>query len=237
MQDKPTAETVADSLIDEIREGVIADGAVLPAERELCERFSTSRPTIRAALMRMQSRGFASRETARRPRAKRPSIASVFDAAGESIRELFGGPESNAYLDQVRQFIEVGAVRTAAQDASNIQIAQIHAALQAGYEALCDDLAFARADADFHRAIVSVVQNPIILELHDRFVFQLVASRPVEPDQLEKNEQSYEEHRRIYEAIVDNDVDAAMTIMDRHLARSYKARLTPPKKLQARSEV
>lgn len=233
---KQRSDRIAEELISDIRNAVIEEGSPLPAERQLCERFSTSRPTVRAAFMTMQARGYANLSAARRPRATKPSIGRVFETAGESLRELLGTTSSSAYLDQVRQFIEMGAVRAAAQDASNIQIAQIHAALEAGYDALGDDEAFASADAAFHRSIVAVIQNPIILELHDRFVLNLVTSRPTPGEQVPRNRKSYEEHRQIYEAIVDNDSEMAMSIMEGHLARSYRASLARPKKLTTSPE-
>ena len=225
---RPTADTVAEALIDEIRNGSIEYGTALPPERQLCERFATSRPTIRAALVKMQARGFASLETSKRPRAMKPSISSIFQTTGENLQDLLGRTNSHAYLEQVRQFIEVGAVRSAAQDATNLQVAHIHAALEQGFAALKDDIAFGKADAAFHRAIVSVVQNPIILELHDRFVYRLVASRPTAENQLERNQVSDEEHRQIYEAIAENDPQRAMAVMDTHLARSFRAGLSKP---------
>ena len=225
---RQTAKDIAEVLIGEIRDGAVADGSPLPPERQLCERFDTSRPTIRAALMKMQMRGYASLETSRRPRAKKPSIGSIFEVASESFQDLLGDTHSSAHLEQIRQFIEVAAVRSAALEATNLQIAQIHAALEQGFAALEDDLAFGKADAAFHRATVSVVQNPIILELHDRFVTQMVARRAANKCELERNQVSYEEHRQIYEAIADGDSERAMLVMDAHLARSFRARLAKP---------
>ena len=234
--DKSASELVADALISDVRGGAIPEGASFPSERELCERFQTSRPTIRAALLTMQARGYANLATTKRPKACKPSIATVFQAAGKGLSDVLGGTETNAYLDQVRQFIEVGAVRLAAQDASNLQVAQMNAALEKCFHALDDDTDFARADADFHRAIVSVVRNPILLELHDQFVFDIVVSRPTGANRYERNKTSYEEHCQIYEAIAQCDPERAMTIMDRHLARSYRAKLPMPARLNMPEE-
>ena len=226
---KSASDLVADGLISDVRGGVIPEGASFPPERELCDRFGTSRPTVRAALLTMEARGFANLETAKRPRACKPSIGRVFQMAAKGFSEILGDTESSAYMDQVRQFIEVSAVRLAAQDASNLQVAQIHSALEDCFLALDDDAAFARADSNFHRAIVSVVRNPIMLELHDRFVFDIVASRTVDASRIERNKISYEEHRQIYEAVSQNVPELAMSVMDRHLSRSYRAKLPKPR--------
>lgn len=227
-QQKPkvrTAESVAEALIEDVRSNMIAVGSPLPTERSLSERFGTSRPTVRAALMMMQSRGFATLETTKRPRACKPSIGGIFGAVTESIRELMGDAESGAYLEQVRHFVEVGAVRVAALEASNIQISQIHTALKACESAVGKDPEFRKADAEYHRAIVSVVQNPIILELHDRFVGTMLSTRRAGPDPVAQDQEIYEEHRGIFEAILEKNPEKAIAIMDGHLSRSYRQRM------------
>lgn len=220
-----TSESIAEILIADIRAGEIADGATLPTERALSERFDTSRPTIRAALVMMQARGFATLETTKRPKASKPSISGIFESATESIRELMGDTESSAYLEQVRHFVEVGAVRVAALEASNIQISQIHAALDACHKSIGKDPDFGKADADFHRAIVSVVQNPIILELHDRFVGTMLSTRTAGPNPIEQDQEIYDEHLVIFDAIVENKPEKAIEVMNKHLSRSYRSRL------------
>ena len=228
---KTTSEQIAEALIADIREDVIGESEALPSERALCERFGASRPTIRSALQNMNVSGYVNLDSTRRPRATKPSLESVFATAGKGLSQLLGNVETGAHFDQIRQFIEVGAVRLAAQEASNLQIVQISKALERGFKALDDDAEFARADADFHRAIVSVVRNPFILELHDRFVFNIVAGRIDDSNRLELNRLSYEEHRLIYKAITESDPERAMNIMDCHLARSYRASMPEPVRL------
>ncbi|MEP1208112.1 MAG: FCD domain-containing protein [Rhizobiaceae bacterium] len=228
----PTA--IANALIGNINDGSILVGRPMPSERQLCERFSTSRPTVRAALQMMQSLGYVSLEPTRRPRAARPSVSGIIDSAGASFRHLFGDVQSNSYLDQIRRYIEVGGVRTAAQNATNAHITTMHSALQQCCRSVRDNDAFSKADAAFHRAIVEVTANPIILELHDRFVYELVAGREMASLDSSGNVKSYDEHCQIYEAIVDGDAELAMDIMDRHLSRSFRARLPRPEKLTDR---
>ena len=116
-------------------------------------------------------------------------------------------------------------MRTAAHNATNLHLAAIHAALEQCSGPLNDDSAFAKADAAFHRSIVAVTANPILLELHDRFVYELVASREANVHPIPSNEKSYDEHCQIYEAIVEGDTELAMSIMDQHLSRSFRSRL------------
>jgi DNA-binding FadR family transcriptional regulator len=225
------AQAIASALIADIKTGRIALGGALPSERDLCERFESSRPTVREALVMMQQRGYANLSTTRRPRAEKPSFEKIFLSTASHIRDLVGDAESGAYLEQIRQFIEVGAVRSVARSASTIKLAQIHSALDACYDAIDDLERFKEADQAFHRAIVSVVENPIILTLHDMFVRTMLQQRPPVKDQRLHSMMVYEEHRAIYEAIVNRDSERAVAFMDAHLARSYRERVPRPKKV------
>lgn len=222
-----TSETIADTLVAEIRAGALAVGEALPTERELCERFEASRPTVREALAQMQLRGYANAGAGKRPRAAKPSLQGVLSSAADHIREVLGGPESGAHLEQMRQFIETGAAREAALRADNLQISKLRVALERNFDAIGTP-EFASTDIAFHREIVSVVGNPVILALHDMFVSAMIAHRPASADPERYDQNSYEEHREIYQAILNNDVMAATEVMDRHLSRSYRARLSAP---------
>jgi GntR family transcriptional regulator, sialic acid-inducible nan operon repressor len=225
---KRAADSIAQTLIDEIRSGVIGDDTALPTERELCERFGASRPTVREALAQMQLRGYATVGAGKRPRAAKPSLTDVLRGAGDLIREILGDAESGAHLEQMRQFIETGAVREAAANASNIQIAKMQDALERNFEAIGTE-DFPATDIAFHRALVSVVGNPVILTLHDMFVSELLSHRPPAEDQVAHDRGSYEDHREVYQAILDGAEVTATALMDRHLSRAYRGRLKRPK--------
>lgn len=223
-----TSDAIAEALIAGIRAGQIAADDPLPTERELCDRFGASRPTVRQALAQLQMRGYATADAGRRPRATKPSLIDVLRGAGDHIREILGDAESGAHLEQMRQFIETGAVREAASHAGNVQIAKLKAALDRNYEAIGTG-DFAATDIAFHAALVSIVGNPVILTLHDLFVSELLRQRPRVEDQAAHDRRSYEEHLAIFQAILDGDAAQATAVMDRHLARSYRLRLKPPK--------
>ena len=78
------------------------------------------------------------------------------------------------------------------------------------------------------RAIVKVVDNPIMLNLHDMFIRKLLSSRPPVSNQRKHDTMVYQEHKSIYEAILRKDAEIAMAIMNQHLQRSYKIRLQVP---------
>lgn len=221
------SDAICDTLIAEIRRGDIPDDHLLPTERQLCERFDTSRPTVRAALAKMQLRGYVEAGRGRRPRAARPSLASVLRGAGDHLRDILGDAESAAHLEQMRHFIETGAAREAAMRADTLRIAKLREALERNFDAV-GTAEFPATDIAFHRALVSALGNPVLLTLHDLFVSDLLANRPRPEDRLDHDRMVYGEHRGVYEAILDTDPQTATEIMDRHLARSYRSRLGPP---------
>lgn len=224
---RQAAHEIADTLIRQIRLGEIGEDDALPTERDLCLRFDASRPTVREALALVQHRGYLESGGGRRPRARRPIVADVLRNAGSTIRDILGDVESNAHLEQMRGFIEVGAVREAATRAGTADIARIGAALEQNHAAI-GTANFAQTDIMFHRAIVAVAANPVILTLHDMFVSEMLAVRPPEKDPVAHDRIVYEEHRAIFEALIRRDAHTAVDEMDRHLARSFRDRLPRP---------
>nr|WP_319388306.1 FCD domain-containing protein [uncultured Cohaesibacter sp.] len=228
---KRMADQIAEEFIEKIRLGQLVEGDILPTERELCEQFETSRPTVREALKQMRLQGFLSAAAGQRPRVTKPSLEGILQMAAEHIRGLLGDAESGAHLEQMRQFIEIGAVRHAVQRASNLQVTTIAKALEQNFKAI-GTKDFAATDIAFHRCIVCILGNPIILQLHDMFVSGLFEKRTPEDDPVEQNHTSYEEHRLICQYIIDGDVIAATDMMDQHLTRSYRDRLKSAKSIK-----
>lgn len=221
---RSSSDAIAETLITDIKLGRQPKGVPLPTERELCERFDASRPTVRAALSQMQMRGYLDAQPGHRPRATSPSLDGILRGAADHIRDILGDAEAGAHLEQMRQFIETGAARAATMRADTVQLAKLKEAL-ARNAATIGTPEFAATDIAFHRALVSVVGNPILLTLHDMFVSRLFADRPPVVDQAANDRISHDEHRAIYTAILDGDVAAATNVIEAHLARSLRRRL------------
>ncbi|WP_340256171.1 FCD domain-containing protein [Roseobacter sp. HKCC-CH-9208] len=219
-----SSDAIAEALIADIKLGRQVKGDPIPTERELSDRFEASRPTVRAALSQMQLRGYLDAQPGHRPRATSPSLERILLTAADDIREVLGDIEAGAHLEQMRQFIETGAARAATMRADTVQLAKLREALERNSETIGTPQ-FAATDISFHRALVSVVGNPILLSLHDMFVSRLFAERPSVADPLGNDKISYQEHRAIYGAILDGDVAAATDVIEAHLARSLRRRL------------
>ncbi|MCK0140673.1 FCD domain-containing protein [Aliiroseovarius sp. F47248L] len=222
---KGAAKEIASSLEARIHSGQITVGDPLPTERALCEEFATSRPTVREAMLLLQGRGYVSLETGHRPRAAKPTLDGILTSAAGHISSLLGDAESGAHLEQMRQFIEAAAARIAAGKATSIQLHQIRSALERNQQDIDTDQ-FAESDIAFHRAVVAVVGNPIILRLHDMFVSTMLANRPARAKYGGSDQTSFDEHKAIFDAIVAGDAMSAAELTDQHLMRSYRSRLS-----------
>lgn len=222
-----TAVSIAEVLVNEIRSGRVLLDDPLPTERELCERFGSSRPTVREALMNLQMRGFVKAGNGKRPRAAKPSITAILRGTGEHLRDILGDAETGAYLEQMRQFIETGAAREAADQANGVQVAKLKVALEHNQVAIGTE-EFGRTDVAFHQALVSVLGNPVVLALHEMFVSEVLKLRMPAEDRAAADRQTFEEHREIYKAILNGETSAATDLLEQHLARSYRKRLSLP---------
>lgn len=219
-----SSDIIAAALMAEIKSGELPVGAPLPTERELCDRFGASRPTVREALAQMQMQGYATAQAGHRPRAARPSIEDILRGAGDLILDILGDAQAGAHLEQMRQYIEMGAAREAAIRADAVALSNLQQALDLNGRAIATP-DFAATDIAFHRALVSVVGNPVMLSLHDIFVSRLIAQRPARDDTERHDRIAYDEHRAIHAAILDGDAATAVDVMERHLARAYRNRL------------
>lgn len=226
-----SAASIAEVLAEDIRSGLIPADDPLPTERALCERFSASRPTVREALMSLQMRGFVTAGNGKRPRAAKPSVMAILQGAGEHLRHILGDTETGAYLEQMRQFIEAGAAREAASRATGVQVAKLKVALERNQAAIGTP-DFAPTDIAFHQALVAVLGNPVVLSLHEMFVSEVLKLRALAPDhaadRAAEDLRTFDEHRAVYQAILDGDAAGATDLLDRHLARSYRKRLALP---------
>jgi len=219
-----TVEIVTGSLVSQIRAGRFSVGTMLPTERELCEMYDTSRPTVREAIGRLQYMGYLEAEAGKRPRIAMPSLESVLLSTSQSVQGLFSEAEAAAHLEQMRQFIEVGAVRIAANDANALQIARIQQRLEENWQAV-GTADFPETDIAFHQAIVEVVGNPVLIAVSEMFRRQMLARTDRKSDSKAQDQMVCREHSEIFEALVKGEEITATEAMDRHLDRSYRDRL------------
>lgn len=215
------AAEIAGMLAEEVHGGILEVGAMLPSERDLCDRFGVGRTTIREAVKRLEAMRLVELRKGFRPRVAYPTLTQLLGSISAASRLFFRGTEGGAHMEQARLFLETSLVRYAAQSATPAQVGKMVAAIEKGDRALDDLPAFRLADVEFHRALAEVPGNPIFVALHDAFVGGLMMSRPGPKDVVSHNRRSNDEHKGVVQAIIAHDAEAAVTILTRHLTRNY----------------
>ncbi len=215
------AADIATILAEEVHAGVLEVGAMLPSERDLCERFGVGRTTVREAVKRLEAMRLLELRKGFRPRIAYPTLAQLLASISAASRLFFRGTEGGAHMEQARLFLETSLVRYAARSATPAQIGKMVAAIEKADHAIDDLPAFRVADVEFHRALAEVPGNPIFVALHDAFVGGLMLARRGPRDVVSHNRRSNDEHKGIVQAIIAHDAEAAVTILTKHLMRNY----------------
>ena len=138
--------------------------------------------------------------------------------------------EEVAQLLGVRSVLEAYSAREAAQHATAERIARLRQLYDAGLAALAadDEATLVTANADFHRYIVQISGNRVLLELISqverrvRWYYTPIA-RP-------RGTEAWNEHETLIGAIADGDADLAERLMRAHTERTtefYRREFVP----------
>lgn len=196
---------LVDQVIDQLRASVTGGewpvDSRIPPEPELAEALGVGRNTVREAVRALAHAGILEVR-----QGDGTYVRATSEVSG-AVRRLCG-PELRDVL-QVRRCLEVEGARLAAVARTDEDLAELRALLKRrdGHQQQGRDEDFARADTDFHLAVVRSAHNPVLTELYCGLTEVVVASvatasgKPVRADQIR--------HRGLLEAIAAGDVEAA----------------------------
>ena len=163
----PRARSAVDRLVLEIRamidSEVLRIGDALPSERELCERFSTSRNTVREAMRMLKAYGVVD---------VRPKVgATIIDNRMARALDLFSfntieiSRKSFADIQGFRTLIEVNSVDTVFEKVTGDHLDMLNAANSAIGNADTIDAA-SEADFNFHIGLITILDNAALIEIY-----------------------------------------------------------------------
>ena len=201
-------------MLDLIESGEYPVGGRLPPERELAERFNVSRPTIREAIIAL--------ETLERVNVKTGS--GVYVREHHTLLDHVYKSVTPFELTEARALIEGEAAALAAKMITDEELRRLEQSLESmAEENECGDLASGDADREFHHLIAEATQNKMLILLTDQMwqvrnnapqVFQAYKSI-CEQDGAKR----VEEHRIILDALAKRDAEAARAAMREHFSR------------------
>jgi DNA-binding FadR family transcriptional regulator len=204
---------IAVALRHAISSGHYKFGEKLPTERELAERFRTSRGTIREALRQLEGL-----KMVRRRRGSGTFVTFLSEDAGSEVVNMTSPIE----LIDVRAALEPRMAHLAAINASNNDIERIRGAL-AQLEACGNDpVEFSRADETFHRFIAECTRNTLLMwfyrrinEIRGHTKWHGMRDKILDPARIAKYNQ---QHRMLFEAIRNRDAASAERVVTEHIA-------------------
>lgn len=203
-----------------ILSGELQVGERLPAEAELARQFEVSRTTIREALQSLWAEGLIRKI----PGAGGGSFVESVDhrslerAMQQSLHRLLQlGTLRPDEVNLVRELLELPAVRLAALNRTDADLAQLHANTTARRTIADGDPRAAELDNDFHRLAAEASGNRVLAALIA--ALHAESSPDAQAQGAEQgNEITRRHHQQIADAIAARDPDEAETAALAHLS-------------------
>jgi DNA-binding FadR family transcriptional regulator len=204
-----------------IASGKFEEGARLPAESDLAQRFGVSRPIIREALSRLRSQGIIMSRRGSGSYVQKRAQAAADLQGSESFPPL----DSLAQVKKCFQFratIEGDAAFYASLNRSSEALLQMREALHRLEAAIAGRVVGISADYDFHIAIARASGNEffeaILRRLQTQVEFTINLARSLSLTRTVEHMLTIQaEHEGIYKAIEARDGETARHVMRSHL--------------------
>jgi GntR family transcriptional repressor for pyruvate dehydrogenase complex len=214
----PLYKKIAHRLKLYIIEKGLKPGDKLPTEQELTAFFGVSRSSVREALRFLQSLGIVQIRQRHGVILQEPSLSALMAQLAYGLRFL---PEPQADLWEARLVLETGALPLIAARLTSDNLLELDRLLAEMEEAVFAAPLYAQLDMRFHRTLLCIAQNAIILELagviegffsHPRYQVQMTpASRRI----------FTQEHRELRNRLAMHDLPGAQQILWTHLWRYH----------------
>lgn len=208
------ADQVAERVVKLIIDEGLRPGDRLPAEGALASTFEVSKPVIREGLSQLVGLGLIE--------SHKGSVATVKRVTDKPLMAYFSfavrqDPQGLREAIELRRVLEEHVVTIAAMQATDEDMKELRRCL--GHLYVTRDLGeeWSVADAEFHRKILEIAQNPtlgrILTAINDALWETVTGVRSLHhPDTLG----SYHRHEAIFKAIEARDPVAAKEAMKAH---------------------
>jgi DNA-binding FadR family transcriptional regulator len=204
-------EETVDRLGTAIKLGLLAPGAQLPAERELCARLGIARSTLRQALTALTQSGHV---FATRGRGGGTFVSDPQPPADPPSAEMLA--QWRETCDQ-RLAIELGVAVLAAERAQGAEVDALDEVAKALDEALEDFTAYRQADIRLHVGLAEVTHSGrLVREMTEvqGEMTDLIAYIAHPPTVLAS---SNAQHRQLLAAVREGDAIRAVRVMSEHV--------------------
>ena len=219
--DATTSSSLAHQLADRIRNriqiGSFADGDLFMTEAQLATEYDVSRTVAREAVSRLRALGIVEGRQRKGLVVRRPDPLRLLS---QSLPFLASSTADLHELAQLRYALEVGAIELAVRNATNEQIAELGRLTEAFVTAMKNDAPaeVVALDLKFHSLLLQMTGSTLVSGMQ-QVLIRFFASLPYrELDQLGVGRVVWE-HRELYAAIRDRDVERARSMVRLQLLR------------------
>ncbi|MFK7834074.1 MAG: FadR/GntR family transcriptional regulator [Winogradskyella sp.] len=228
VSNKSLSEQVENKLTEAIRAGKYLPGHQIPTEHELCDMFNVSRTSIREAVKKMSARGIVEVKRGKGVFVSEMSIKNT----SEILNLFFELSSDKSIISQTiktRLIIEPVLAAEAAIYRTDSHIALLKNNMDEMKKcALADKKKEADIDNDFHKTLLSIVDNKV-LDLLLKPIFNLtpkfknaVYTKSLTGELLRDKTIMIDHHNNILEAIIAQDAHKAAEAMRAHIIETQK---------------
>ncbi|SAK57484.1 FadR/GntR family transcriptional regulator [Caballeronia ptereochthonis] len=218
-EDSKGFEKVFSFLRDLLLEGAIQPGDKLIPERDLALKLGVSRPVVREALRALSMIGAVEIRERIGTIVRRPDVSTLGEFFAFALAQ-----EKDVVEDvmEARVAIECQSIRLACRRATLADLERLRAAIDR-IEATVDQLELgSQADFEFHAALVQAGGSKTLMNLHSTVAALLMHSHRNRRETVQMHpdikSRVIADHRRIFQAIVDRDEEAADRILREHFS-------------------
>ena len=184
----------------------IVDGFHHPSQRisdlAVSEELTVSRTSVRESFQKLVTEGLLFIVPNRG--------AFVVERSAEEIIELY----------EVREALEVSAIRLAIEKASNEKLNSLKEMLLVTRTSMIEHGGRYPVEVDFHKSICDLAENKELAQTLELVNCKLKIARRQSGYIPERARAAYEEHKEILEAMIHRDIPTAEALIRQHLANS-----------------
>lgn len=216
-------QDVVDQVEEAILNGKLNVGDTLPPERDLMEKFETSRGTLREALRVLEQKGLIEIRLGTNGGAVIKGLTT--EKISENLALLIRFQQvSLEHLAEFREGVEGNVVALAARRATPSDIQQLRLLLEEARlykeNGISQQDAFIRVDEHLHQTLARISRNPmytsILQTLHENIHPYFESFLPREPHVIEEN---FSDLCDIVQAVENGDAKRARQLAQRHVRR------------------
>ena len=213
---------LAQKIRERIQKERLPDGALFMTESQLAAEYGTSRTVTREAVSRLQALGILEGRQRKGLIVRYPDPLRLFQ---NSLPSLATSPDDWRDLAQLRYALEVGAIELAVRAATDEQIEQLGDIAQELEKAVKQNARSARAvklDLQFHSLILEMTGSRLIAGMQQVLV-EFFRTTPRSKPSSDSAHRICWEHRELFEAIRDRDVERARAMIRVQIRKTLDA--------------